>query len=490
MSMPRDLKRIEEGGIRWWGWTIMVLVVLLFLCTLLKCCNTDWNTGFVAVPPDDGRPVPEQPIASPPTTRLPVFPDRPGIHPPIDTGLIIPDPDNPIQRPIVSNLINVYVQDTTDLQRFSGRVFDHFLPDSVVPNYYAEEYKRVQFKVTPSERTRIKDELSSAFDETVKFVTDEVVIPQARFEAYDDPAFADGSHMTWFYSMIGLENAWQRTTGDPSIIVAILDDSFDAGHPEITGSIVEPWNIFQYDDQVTDHGGRFKHGTHVAGTVAGALNNGIGLAGVAPGCRIMPVQVSDGRGTMTTSSLLDGVFYALKNGARVINLSLGLHLPGASSLPHEEQERLAKTLFLEEAEMWDEVFRIAKEEDVLIVQAAGNDGILAAIDPMKRSSASLVVGAVDETKTPTDFSNLGDVVRVFAPGVDIYSTTPNNGLEPMSGTSMASPIVSGCIALMMSFQPDLSIDRIRTIIEETGTEAGHENGRIIRIDRALESIAS
>jgi len=124
----------------------------------------------------------------------------------------------------------------------------------------------------------------------------------------------------------------------------------------------------------------------------------------------------------------------------------------------------------------------------MIVQAAGNDAILAEVDPMKRSENSLIVGAVRKNKELTDFSNIGGYVNVFAPGDEIYSSVPNDTFAFYPGTSMACPIVSGCVGLLKSLKPEISNKDVVQLIKETGESVDGQSGVLIRIDKILESI--
>jgi subtilisin family serine protease len=202
----------------------------------------------------------------------------------------------------------------------------------------------------------------------------------------------------------------------------------------------------------------------------------------------MPLQISDAYGNMTLSAILDGIFYALKNDANVINLSLGADLAHLRGTSRDDQETIASSYGMGEAAMWDEVYTIAASENTMIVQAAGNDAILAEVDPMKRSENSLIVGAVGKNKELTDFSNIGNYVNVFAPGDAIYSSVPGNDFAFYPGTSMACPIVAGCVGLLKSLKPEILNKDIIKLITDTGEPVAGVEGVLIRIDKILESI--
>jgi subtilisin family serine protease len=468
----------------WWKWVSLALFILLVLCLLLKCCNErgtpiGGSEGDTPVLYDNGQSVengiPKHNVWINRRNGLPDFnPDN--------IGFI---PNDPLRRKGVNNLLNVYLKDTTDIIGFVERVQSAFESDSVSVNYYAEEYKRVQFRIDENRIESLRVLLKENFDE-VKFVVSEWIL-EGYASVHNDPGFRE-TELKWFYETIGLFEAWEQTLGDSNITVAVIDGGFEPNHAELEGRIRNQWNVFNYSAEISADGNGLEasHGTHVAGTVAGNIDNGIGISGVAPKCRIMPIQISDKSGIISISSILDGVFYALKNDADVINISLALSLQGVSNqLSEEEQRRLSSTLLLEEAAMWDEVYAIAREENTIIVQAAGNDAVLASLDPMKRSQNTIVVGASDISNRPALFSNKGESVTIYAPGVQIYSSVVNGDIAPMDGTSMASPIVAGCVALVKSVNKDIDYATLVNLMRSTSYVSETEI-QIIQVDELLK----
>ena len=414
---------------------------------------------------------------------IPVFPDKPNVLKPIDTTKII-IPDDPLKRPIISNLLNVYVQDTTDLKKFSTRVVNAYIEDSIGVAYYADAYKRVQFEVPPERQKELKNQIKQDFV-NVKFVCFESII--SNNQSKTDPGFSNPDY-DWFYSQIGLFEAWNFTMGNPEIKIAVIDDSFDSNHKELINQIVAPWNVVEYSNKIKVYNSKSIHGTHVAGLAVGEINNGIGISGVAPRCKLMPIQIGDQNGMMTTSSILDGIFYALKNDATVINLSLGINLANAfENLTEKQQEEYAKKIYLDEAEMWNEVYEIANKEGVIIVQAAGNSSVVSSLDPMKRSQTTIIVGATNRNGKMAKFSNYGEGVDIYAPGVHIYSSVPNQQFKELDGTSMSSPIISGCVGLIKSINKDISIVEIKKLMNETGINFNGKD-HVIQIDKLLSKI--
>lgn len=205
-----------------------------------------------------------------------------------------------------------------------------------------------------------------------------------------------------------------------------------------------------------------KHGTHVAGIIAAQRNNGIGMDGVANNVKIMAVRaVPDGDEYDKDIAL--AIRYAVDNGAKVINTSFGKYYS-----PH--------------ADWVYEAIKYAASKDVLIVNAAGNDGFdLDTVNVYpndqidngtEMADSFLTVGALNYkygSEMVANFSNYGKTnVDVFAPGVKIWATTPLNTYEFLQGTSMASPEVAGVAAMIRSYYPNLSAKQVKQILMDSG----------------------
>ncbi|WP_157721991.1 S8 family serine peptidase [Tumebacillus avium] len=251
----------------------------------------------------------------------------------------------------------------------------------------------------------------------------------------------------WNLPLISADKAWQTTTGDPKVIIAVVDTGVDLNHPEFKGQLVAGRNMITGTNRPQDDNG---HGTHVAGVIAARTNNLEGIAGIDWAGKIMPVKAMDADGSGSVLDIADGIVWAADHGADVINLSLGEY---------------AGSDYLHEA------IRYAYEKGVVLVAAMGNDGIS---DPSYPAAYEEVIGvaANDENNESANFSNYGQHTSVSAPGVAIPSTYPNNRYAALSGTSMASPHVAGVAALIRSINGDLTPDEVRTILEETADDLG------------------
>ncbi len=271
--------------------------------------------------------------------------------------------------------------------------------------------------------------------------------------------------------------AWDETKGDPTTIIAVLDSGVDMTHVELAGKVVSTGRDFANDDfDATDDNA---HGTHVAGVAAADTDNGQGIAGVAWNARILPVKVVEADGTGLYSWVIEGIVWAVDQGARVINLSLGGDEPDD---------------FLEDA------CRYAFEKGVVVVAAAGNDGA-SVVYPAAYDRYVLAVAATDAKDRRASFSNTGPEVDVAAPGVYILGPCPQwyagEGYLPylfVSGTSQATAHASGLAALILSVKPWLRPAEVMNVIRYTADDVnkaekpGRDNelgyGRI-NMERAL-----
>jgi len=273
-------------------------------------------------------------------------------------------------------------------------------------------------------------------------------------------------------SKVNAAAAWDISKGSLDVIIGIVDTGVDWDHPDLAANIwinqKEANGITGIDDDNNgfiddirgwDFGGlagtpdnnpmedRADHGTHVAGIAGAVTNNNIGVASLGFNCKIMPVKVSqdnirDENGHALISFGYEGIVYAVDNGAKVINCSWGSY----------SYSNLAQ-----------EVIDYASSNGTLVVAATGNEGISEIIYPGKYNGA-LSVGYSNSTDKKDGSSNYGYDVDVFAPGASIYGTWMDNTYTYLSGSSMASPLVSALAALVFSKYPDLSPLQVAEII--------------------------
>ena len=230
----------------------------------------------------------------------------------------------------------------------------------------------------------------------------------------------------------------------------IIDTGYTLGHPDLPSSGVTGYSFSGHGAWSTDGNG---HGTHVAGTIAAIGRNNIGVVGVNPSAKLglHIVKIFNNSGNWTTASNLVTAIQSCKNaGAKVVNMSLG-----GSSSNATEQNALASFY----------------QGGMLLVAAAGNAGNSSLSYPASYSSV-MSVAAVDSSRNRASYSQYNSQVEISAPGSSVNSTYKNNSYATLSGTSMATPHVTGVAALVWSQFPTCSAARIRTALTATAQDRG------------------
>ena len=270
---------------------------------------------------------------------------------------------------------------------------------------------------------------------------------------------------------IDAPEAWNVTTGSPSVTVAVIDTGVDWSHPDLASQIwINPgencagcrndgidndhngfvddwhgWDFANNDNNPTDDHG---HGTHVSGTIGAVGNNGVGVAGVNWNVKIMPVKFLNAQGSGTDANAVSAVLYAAQNGADVMNNSW------------------ADTVY---SQALADAITVADQHNSLFVAAAGNNATNNDSTPTYPASYDIPnvvsVAATDNNDNLAYFSNVGRrSVDLGAPGVDIYSTWPGGGYQYLSGTSMATPHVTGAAALAKAAFPSASAAGLKALL--------------------------
>ncbi|MCU7725133.1 S8 family peptidase [Actinoplanes sp. KI2] len=256
----------------------------------------------------------------------------------------------------------------------------------------------------------------------------------------------------WDLAKMNVPAANARSTGS-GVTVAVVDTGVDASHPDLAGQVLPGIDIVNGSTTgvSTDPNG---HGTHVAGTIAALTGNGVGVASVAPGVKILPVRVLDANGSGYMSDAATGIVWAADHGATVINLSLG-----------STSQVSAVT----------NAVSYARGKGVTVVAAAGNDRAKGSPTSWPAADAGVIaVAATDSADTVADYSNQGSYVDVAAPGSEIVSTYPvaKGSYATMDGTSMATPHVAAEAALLKAYDKSLTPDQIEKTIESTAVDLG------------------
>lgn len=315
----------------------------------------------------------------------------------------------------------------------------------------------------------------------------------------NDALFQSGEQ--WYLDEVRAPFAWDSITGDSSQVIGVIDTGTDWHHPDLDGNIqinqneipgngidddnngfiddVRGWDFINHDNDPADDNG---HGTHVSGVIAAETDNYIGIAGIAWHSKILPIKVLSGSGQGSMSTLAAGVVYAADNGATVINMSLG---------SYGESQTLKAAL-------------VYANEKSTLVAAAGNDHYkVDTVSPPSDPYAPLfpacypfIIGV--EASMPggelAPFSNFdpsgfkytanpwGLNYEIRAPGTNIYSTFPNGSYMALSGTSMATPIVSGAVALLKNFRNGITNEEILARIVQ------YSQNKILKIPNLLNGV--
>jgi len=270
----------------------------------------------------------------------------------------------------------------------------------------------------------------------------------------DDPIYKE---FQWGLRKIGMESVWDVTTGNPNVVVAVLDTGVDEAHLDLEPNVLDGYDFVNDDPDAWDDS---SHGTHVSGVIAALGDNGEGTAGMAWRSKILPIKVLDSKGLGPDAAVSKGIIYAVENKARIINLSSGT----------QYQSRLL-----------DEAVRFAERRGVLVVAAAGNTGDKGneVIYPAAYPTV-MAVGATDEKDAAPPFSQRQPYVAIAAPGVDVpgpaWRDAGNGPYILHTGTSAAAPHVSGLAALLLSVKPDLSPAQLREIITSTADPVNPRSG--------------
>ncbi|MFG1911110.1 S8 family serine peptidase [Kribbella sp. NPDC048928] len=254
---------------------------------------------------------------------------------------------------------------------------------------------------------------------------------------------------------VRVDKAWDLSKSAGAQTIGVLDTGVDAGHPDLVGHLLPGYNTFNTALAPNDGDG---HGTAVTGIIAAGTLNSVGVAGVAWNAKVRPVKVLDDTGSGDDSNVINGLNWAVKNGVRVINMSLG----GAGDNP-----------------ILHKAIQNAVNAGVVLVAAAGNTGDSSLNYPAAYPEV-LSVGATNRYGVLTSFSTYGDSVDIAAPGYDITSTAPRAGTpagyEPyflgMAGTSFSSPMVAGVAALVRNKWPSFTPAQVMARLKATARDAG------------------
>jgi subtilisin len=246
----------------------------------------------------------------------------------------------------------------------------------------------------------------------------------------------------WGVNRVNAPAAWAKSRG-AGVKVVVIDTGLDMTHPDLAGNIKGGWNAIAKSDNFNDDHG---HGTHCGGNIA-ALDNEIGIVGVAPKADLYGVKVLDANGSGTFDDVIAGMQWAIDNHMEIASMSLGAD---------QGNQALA------------DMVAAMKKGGVTLIAAAGNSG--GAVGFPGGYPEAIAVAAMDQNDLLADFSSRGPQVAVIAPGVDVYSLSKNGGYETMSGTSMATPHVAGLAVLYVSTHKGATPDQVRAALSAASTK--------------------
>lgn len=307
------------------------------------------------------------------------------------------------------------------------------------------------------------EEVSHEF-ETVDMIeadlTDEKVAdlennPNVSYVEKDIPVHAYQQEIPYGIDNVQAPLAHQNGDTGEGVKLGVIDTGIDASHEDL--NVVGGYSVFTSGIDADPYNDGSGHGTHVAGTAA-ALDNNVGVVGVAPDADLYAVKVLNSSGSGSSSGVAQGVEWAIQNGMDVINMSLG-------SSTHSQA-------------IQDVVNAAYYEHDMLVVAAAGNEGNASGTGdtvgyPAQYDSA-FAVAATDKNDQRASFSYTGPAVDISAPGANILSTVPGNSYDSLNGTSMASPHVAGAGAVIRASFPSASAEEVRSLMQTSSKHIGSD----------------
>jgi subtilisin len=271
--------------------------------------------------------------------------------------------------------------------------------------------------------------------------------------------YAMAQTVPWGVSKIRATDIWSGGNKGTGIKVCVIDTGIDYNHEDLKGNYKGGYNFLNNTDNPMDDNG---HGTHVAGTIA-ALDNDMGVIGVAPEASIYSLKVLDANGSGSYSNIISAIDWAINNNMQIISMSLG----GGFS------------------QALKDICDNAYNYGILLIAAAGNsngDGSQDTIGYPAKFDSVVAIAATDSNDARASFSSCGPEVELSAPGVNIPSTVPKgtceccdpSGYKQLSGTSMSTPHVSGTAALILKAHPEMTNADVRKTLQNTAIDLGKQ----------------
>lgn len=463
------------------------------------------------IPPDitDGSPVDDwnDPITG--VDELPAPEDN--YLPPVDSAKIKPDPMDSLVNIVADQIIVLFNSRSVkeDMTSFA-RQFKKAYPSNAYSIIYYNPTAGTMLLQVPEEE--IYDLLTDIPVHVTgidyKLTTNPLINTVGN---PSDPGF-DKPKYSLYFQAIQAFDAWDITKGSKDVVVGVVDSYFCLDHPEINDRYIKPIHIPTKTRNVLPRTAikppfRTKqeleafvtasHGTHVASIAIGNHDNGNGTGGIAPQCQWIPIAVGD---DVPLVDIMEGILYAIYQGADVINVSMGAGFPENidKMLTYQEQAMYTRETFLHQESVWEFIYQTACDHNCIICTSAGNENIIMGMDAAKRSPLVVKVEATTANGTEkAKFSSFGslptlgiDISTVSAPGTGVLSGAAWGMSVEMDGTSQATPFVTGAIALMKSLNKNITAAQVIEILKKTGKPlpASNHVGPLIQIHDALQMV--
>jgi thermitase len=306
----------------------------------------------------------------------------------------------------------------------------------------------------------------------------EYIVPNFKIRAFTAPVDGAALKEQWAITKVQAEKAWQRAgnKGSRNVIVAVIDTGVDYKHPALAPNMIPGFDFKENDSDPMDKTGFQNpgHGTHCAGAVGSTGLVDGGTIGLSPEVSIMPLRFLGEDGSGDLNNAIKAVDYAVEKGAQIISASWGAAVPRSQAAPLLE------------------AVKRADDKGVIFIAAAANDGKNNDVTEMFPANNgypnSITVAASGPSDAKPSWSNYGRAtVHLSSPGENIMSTLPNNKYGNLSGTSMATPLVSGLAALLKAQDPALTGAQIRAILQTSGAKVSIETACNCRVD-AFEAV--
>jgi subtilisin family serine protease len=276
---------------------------------------------------------------------------------------------------------------------------------------------------------------------------------------FDDPDYGG----QWYLELLGMEQLYAVSEGDPAVRVAVIDSGIDVAHPDLADAVADPYDAFADDADPSPEPGDScagsstaicdVHGTAVSGVVLARAHNGVGIVGLCPRCTLVPIRLlGDGVGAMSAD--IAAFEHAIAADVGVINNSWGYTRPVRAPAPLAAVIRRAQT-------------EPRGGKGALVVFAAGNDDRALRDDELTGLDGVICVSATDRYGAPTNYTNSGDSVDLAAPSATVTIAPEGGSTETFGGTSAAAPVVSGVAAWALSVRPALTAAELGALLVDT-----------------------